>query len=762
MASSFTPDGANGGAFVCEAGDYAIGRSSVTTTETTKQVSFSFSVTRRGLYMRVGSTAGGQEIVEDRLFLPGVHVFTFVPGVSPYYVEFQLRDVGEATLEDFARIAPGILEIPTPWENLDPPALRSEQSLNVQWWVDGLDEPRVLERTGTNSWSLRKFQPADGPFEPDDTTGLTMTPSAKTGTATITASGPAFKATDAGSLIRLTQPGQYETATVDAVSEQTEAIRVSGTNAERSFFYEITGTFVGTVVLQRSVGGELNYQDVASYTAPVSTSLTDGLDGQVIYYRLRMTAYTSGSAVCSLTYSGGLTEGIARIFSVDADNAVTADVLEPFATTTATSIWARGSWSDRFGWPTAVALYDGRLTMMRAGRRWQSASDDFESFRAGADDADAISGSVPGPLNSVRWLQAGERLVIGTSGAEGFITTGSLDEVMVPGNTRARIRTQRGSMNADVIVVDGTPAFIHRSGRKILLMKFDGATSYDLINLSILHRDIAGVGTGSFVEGAFQQEPEPRMHVVRDDGQCVVQLLDLENSIGGFSRIVPAGTDAKIESVCILQGTPEDHIYRVVSRTIDGGTKRYVEKVARERWTDSTRAWRLECAIEYSGTATDTITGLDHLEGEEVYAWADGRISGPHTVASGQVTLDYEAEYAIVGLKYQGFYKGPRVSSGGGLSGSLTQWKKIERLGMLVLNTPGGALSWGRNFDVMDTLPDRNTTSTFDSPTTLQTDDYSFPINGSWDRDARVCLRFEGVGPATVLGLVPGIAGNER
>lgn len=760
MASSFTADGSAGGAFVCEAGDYAIGRSEVTTAEPTVQVSFSFSVARRPLYLRVGSTAGGQEIVTDTEFRPGEHVFTFAPGVSPYYVEFQLREVGEATLSDFARVAPGLLSLPTPWENLDPPALRSEQSLNTQWWCDGLDEPRALERRGTNSWSLRKFQPKDGPFEPDDTTSTTMTPSGRTGTVTVTASAPVFKSTDAGSLIRLTQAGQYETATVDAVSEQTDAIRVTGTGSARSFFYTVSGTFVGTVTLQRSVGGELNYQDVSSITSPVSLPLTDGLDGQIVYYRLRMTAYTSGSAVCELTYSGGITDGVARIYTVDADNAVTVDVLEPFATTTATSIWARGSWSDRFGWPTAVALFDGRLTFLRAGRRWQSASDDFESFATGADDGAAISGSIPGQLNSARWLKAAERLTFGTAGAEGFFYTGTQDVVMTPSDTRARVRTMRGSLNADAILVDGIPAFIHRSGRKILLMQFNGDSSYNLINLSEIHRDIAGVGSGSFVEGAYQSEPEPRLHIVRDDGQMATQLFSMSEQLGPFSRIVPSGTAAKIESVCVVPGTPEDHVYRVVSRTIDGGTKRYVEKVARERWTDSTQAWRLECALAYDGVATATITNLDHLEGEEVYAWADGRISGPHTVTAGEITLDYEAEYAIVGLKYQGRYKGPPVASGGAFGGSLTQWKKAERLGFLLLNTVGGGVSWGRDFTTMDTLPDRGTEETFDSATGLWTGAQSFPINGSWSRDARVCFRFEGVGPASVLGLIPGIVGN--
>lgn len=744
--ATFTATGATGGAFDSDAGNYAIGRSQVTTTEPTKEVSYSFTVMRRPLVLRVGAAAGDQDIVQDTTFEPGYHVFSFTPGVSPYFMEFQLREVGEATLSGLARIAPGLFSLTTPYDEIAFPNMRSEQSLNVQWWADGLRCPRVLERRGNSSWGLRLFQPKDGPFDNNETSGVTLEPDGQTGTVTIEASGPVFKASDAGSLIRLTQPGQFKTASADSIDDATDTIRVSGTGAARTFFWSVTGTFSASVTLQRSVGSEVNWVDVTTVTTPTTTSLSDGLDGQIVYYRLKVTAYTSDTPVMSLTYSGGITDGVARIFSVDADNEVTADVLTPFASTSPTTIWARGSWSDRFGWPTCPALFDGRLTFLRGGRRWQSTSDDFESFGIGAEADDAISGTIPGRMNVPRWAKAGDRLMIGTAGGEGYISAGRDDEVMTPDNARARIRTERGAYNADAVHVDGMPAFIHRSGRKLHLMVWNGS-EYELLNLSRLHRDIAGVCNGGFTELAFQSEPEPRLYARRSDGQCAVMLISLADRLGGWMRLVPTGEDAAIESVCVVPGTPEDHVYRVVKRTIGGTTKRYVEKQAKERWGNSSHAWRLESALLYSGTATTAISGLGHLEGEQVYAWADGRVDGPHTVTSGAITLTYAASYVIVGLKYQGFYRGPRAPN-------LAKSKKIERLGMLLHNTVGGGVSWGRNFTTMSRLKDRLMEgATYDSPLPLISEDVDFPISGSWENDGRVCIRFEGVGPATVLGL---------
>ena len=750
--STFTATGATGGAFVCTSGSYAVGRSTVTTAAPTSEVSYSFTVTRRSLWFRVGSAAGDQDIVNDTEFKPGVHLFSFTPGVSPYYIEFQLRDVGNAVLSGLARVAPGLLTLATPFTEGALRSLRSEQSLSVQWLADGRVQPRVFERLGANSWSMRLFQPKDGPFENNDASNTSLTPSAREGTATITASAPVFKSTDVGSLILLTQPGQYETANGTVLNAVTDTIRVSGTGAAaRTFYYDVSGTFVASVTLQRSVGSEVDWIDVTTVTSATSTSLSDGLDGQIVYYRLKVTAYTSGTAVMALTYAGGITDGVARIFSVDADNVVTVDVLESFATTSATSIWAFGSWSERLGWPMCPALFDGRLSFLRGARRWQSTADDFESFGIGALADDAISGSIPGRMNTPRWAKAADRLMIGTAGGEGHIAAGRDDEVMTPDNARARIKTDRGSIDADAALVNGSPAFIHRAGRKVMLMAWDGA-NYQLVNLTRLHRDIAGVGAGSLIELAYQHEPEPRLWAVRSDGQCAVMLLSMAEQVGGWSRIVPSGTAALIESVCVLPGTPEDHVYRVVKRTVDGNTVRYVEKLAPERWIDSELAWRLECALEYSGVATTALTGLDHLEGESVYVWGNGRIDGPHTVSGGAITTTYEVTYAIVGLKYSGYYKGPRMPS-------LTKTKKIERLGILLHNTVGGGVSWGRDFTTMSRLPDRNlASSTYDSPLPLVSEDLDFPISGSWATDGRVCIRLEGVGPATILGLVTTIA----
>ena len=324
--------------FTGAAGETAAAESEITTAAPTAAVSFSFEVERAPLALKVGTTSGGIDIVQTSVFAPGHHVVTLTPGVSPYYVRFELSGVGVALLKNFTRLAPGILEITSPYAAADVPGLRWAQSLNTMWLAGGGEEMHVFERRGQNSWSLRPFLQIDGPFTLLNASDITLTPNARTGTATITASRALFATYDVGTLLKIVHQGQFETVDLNVVDEVTDPIEVSGIESSRIFQYQITGTFVGTVVLERSIGNTVNWTTVLTFTGTTSGSLDDDLDNQVAYYRWRMSAYTSGAAVASLTYAAGVTEGVARIVTVAADNSVTADVIEQFGNTTASSL----------------------------------------------------------------------------------------------------------------------------------------------------------------------------------------------------------------------------------------------------------------------------------------------------------------------------------------------------------------------------------------------------------------------------------------
>lgn len=754
MSASITVSGADV-TFVATAAEDAVAEREVTQADSDTAVTYTFEVERRSLILRVGTATGEQDIVADAVFAPGVHVVSFAPGVSTYYINFRLTGEGTAVLADFAKAAAGDLSIATPWAGDVLRSLRHEQSLNTQWWCNIGFETRALERRGATSWSLRLYRPENGPFNSTNLSAVQMTPSARTGTVTITASRPVFQSGDVGALIRLTHPGQFETETFTAAEQVTDPIRVQGVERERIFNYSIEVTTSGTVVLERSIGTEANFVTYQTFSTTTSGQIDDDLDNQLIFYRFRCTA-TGGSVAVTLTYGAGVTDGVGRIVSVTADNAASVDVIEPFGKTTATTLWATGAWSGRLGYPTSVALHDGRLFFARRNAYYGSAPDDFEDFRAGPDDGAAVGRTFPGRMSSARWLASTSTLVAGLSGQEAAIMSNAFEERIVPVNVRSKVFSDRGSADADPANINGAIAFVSRSLQRLLLF----ATSegrFATTDLTRLNHQIAGL-TG-FREISVQFEPEPRIWCVRNDGQIAVLSFDPEEQVFAWWRIVH---DGAVESVACVPGTPEDDVYFVVRRTIGGVEKRYVEKLAPEAWASSSEAWRLHSALSYSGEATTTLTGLSHLEGKAVHVWGNGCQQGPYTVASGAIALAEPVTYAIVGLQYEGRYRSPRLAWGGQMGTALTRDKRVTDLGMIVENTPGGCLAWGRSFTSLERLQDRQVGDAYDNPISLWTDDLKArAYEGETAPDPRIHIVMDRAGPAKVLAIVPTLHTNE-
>lgn len=732
----------------------------VTTAAPTAKVTFKFTVARNPLTLRVGTTTGAQDVVTDIEFPPGKWVITFTPGAATYYLQFAALKVGKATLTGFARVAAGRFSIDTPWAGADISSIRFQQSLNVVWAAQRSYRTQVIERRGATSWGVRDYAPDDGPFFPLNATDYTLTPSALTGEITITANGPVFTALDAGMLLKLTHSGQYETATANSVDDATDWIKVTGIGDMRAFSYDVSGTFTATVLLERSVGTTANPETVTSITTATAGTLNDGFDNQIIYYRLRTSAYTSGSPAMTLAYSGGVTDGVARILSVSADNSVTADVIEPFAKTDATSLWYMGAWSTRSGWPAAVGMHDGRLALGRAYQYWLSAADDFESHLIGPNDADAISRTLTGKMNAISWLKGVDQLLAGTIGAEHRITAGALAEVLTPSTVFSKPISGRGSADTDAVPIDNAIAFIDRTRDRIYLATPDG-DGYTLVDLTRLHRKIGGA-TG-FKELAFQSSPEPRLWALRNDGQVAILAIDLAEQVAAWFRYKMEG--ATIKSLAIVPAGAEDAVYFVVDR---GNATYLIERLAMEDYDTVSEAWRLQGAVEYSGTALGTLTGLSHLEGDTVHVWGNGREYGPLTVSGGSVTLPNDATvtYAITGVKYTGKFKGGRLDGGGAQGTALTQMKQVTGLGMMLYKTPGGMLKWGRSFTDADltVLDDRvqDGTLVFDGPLQEQTIDEWFEFAGERTRDPRLHFVMDGAGPVTILGIVPKVDVNDR
>lgn len=757
-----------GGAITCYCaiGSIAKGRWAITTAAPSAAATFTFSVNRRPMKVQVGTTTSNANIMAERTLAPGTHVITVTPGAGTYYIQVQLEEPGSAWMLDPVRMAPGDLRIPSPYNDTEFQSLRYRQSNNAYYLYHPSYRTRVLERYSNYDWSLRLLRPTRGPFEPVNTGTVELTPNARLGSASITASEALFTASMVGRLVELTHSGQVESRTITGNNQTSDAIRVVGAGTDRAFSIEITGTFSVNVLLERSIGNETSWQTYATYTTAGVTSVTDGLDDQIIYYRINSSGFISGSADATLSYSLGETTGRGEIIQYNSTTSVSIEVFddERFGNTTATTLWALGSWGDDEGWPAGGAFSDSRHHLVAEDRYWFSEVDDYEGFNVGSesDDAGNRRMAVGNSSNHSRWIEVSDRIMVGTSGETLQIRSSALDEGITPTNVNLRGGKAKGVANTQPITVDDRTVFISRNTKRLLQI-FPNGDKFGLDDLTYLHKHIAGRGSNSagFVEIAYQEEPEPRVYCVRVDGELAVLTFKPDQQVYSWARYTEP-TGGGFESVCVTPGTPEDYVDVIVRRVIGGVTKRFRERFAPQDFDVSREAIRVQSAVVYDGAATDTISGLGHLEGETVAVWANGRVHDDCVVDSGAITLNYEVTHAVVGLNYVGKWKSVKLAYGARYGTALGQEKKVERAGVIVLETPIGAVAYGRDFTNVDYLTgDYTDGMIMDDPVELMTDEISQPIEGATETDARFCVLMDKPAPVTVLAVIPNVYVSE-
>jgi len=734
----------------------------VTVNEVSTEHALRIIIERGPVVLKVGTTAGDDSYV-SALLKTGTHSLAFTP-TGNFVIEFSSALSHTVLVDSVAVESSGTLTLPTPWTANDLSNIRSDQSGDVVFLSDGTYQQRRIERRDNNSWSVVLFQPDDGPFGNINISAITIAPSALTGDITLTTSKAYWKSTMVGELYKLTSAGQTVQASVTAQDEFTGSILVTGVGTSRDFSLSIAGTWSATVTLQRSTD-DATWEDVETYTTNTSVTFSDGLDNLQYYYRIGVKTgdFTSGTVELSLAFSGGSLTGIARVTSYTSTTVVDAVVLVAMGATDATGDWYRSQWSDHQGWPSAVGFYESRLWFSGKGGIWGSVSDGYESH-----DNDVVGDSGPinrtfgsGPVDVVNWLLPMQRLMIGTATSEKSARSTSFDEPLTPTNFNIKAPSRQGSSRVGPINDGSIGFFVQRSGNHLYQLQFD-LEDYKSVDLSQL---IPEIGEPFITRLAIQKKPDTRVHCVKSDGTVALLVKDdAENTLAWVDINTLGG---QIEDAYVFPaqaGEAEDAVYYTVRRTINGSVVRYREKWAFESNAEGGETGKIaDSFVYYAGGSTSTLTGLTHLEGESVVVWGNGKDLGAYTVSGGQITLSEPVTSACAGLTYNWQYKSVKLAYGARMGTSLLQVKKVNQLGVIARNMHPQAFQYGATFDSLFDLPaveDGQTVSTdvvhsnYDEPT--------FPFDGEWDTDSRICLQGSAPKPVTLLALVYSLETHDK
>ena len=713
-----------------------------------KQHALEVEVLRGEVALSIGTTVSGIELLSTVTLALGFHSLAFTPTATTIYVGLEGRN-SHNTLVGRCAIAPsGVMQIPTPWVGAVIAQVRSRQSGDVLF-ISCEDVRQIrIERRGANSWSLVDYVANVGPFRVGNTTPITMVASALNGLVTLTASNAFFRTTNVGGLIAIDSTGQAVTKVISSADVFSDPIRVSGIGSGRVFGITITGTWVATVALQRSVGAIGNWVDVTSYTVNQSTTLSDTLDNQIIFYRIGIKPgnYTSGTATVELSYSAGTIRGVIRLHTYTSATQMLGEVVKDLGSLTATVDWLEGAWSARRGFPSAVGIYEGRVWWAGKDKINGSVSDGFDNH-----DDSVVGDSAPiarsigiGPVDTINWLLEGQQLLLGAEGAELICRSNSLGDLLTTVNFNLKPATSRGSLGVDAVSVDTSGVFVDRSGTRIYELEYDRVgTSYAPIDLTAIAPEI---GKPSIVRIGVQRRPDTRLHCIRSDGTVAVLVYDKSEDVKAW---VVVDTSGSIEDVVVLPGTEEDQVYYSVKRTINAVVVRYLEKWAKQSECEGGAVNRqADAFVYYSGAAITLVAGLSHLEGRTVVCWADGKDVGTYVVTGGSITLAVAATNIVVGLTYRARYRSVKGKY-------LTKHKKIDRVGVLLLDTHYQGLKYGQSFDYLDPLPlvEDGLVTPIDT-VWADYDNDNLPFNGMFDTNARLCLEANAPKPCTVSACI--------
>ncbi len=727
-------------------------------------------IARGPVSLRIGSTSGDDDLLSETVLYTGTHSIG-IKAAGNFYIRFFSSQSPVVWVDSCTIESAGDMVLPTPWTASDLNSVRYDQSADVVFVACAGHQQRRIERRGARpggrSWSVVLYQSPDGPFMVQNTGPITLAPSAITGNVDLQASKPLFKPTHVGALFSITSVGQQTTVAASAANTFSPSIRVTGLAAQRGFAIVITGTFSATLVLQQSFDNS-TWADVSgkSWTGPTSTTYADGLDNQIVYYRIGVEAtYVSGTANATLTFSQGSIRGIVRVTAYISSTDVSAEVLTSLGGTAASTLWEEGKWSDLRGWPTSVGIHEGRMWWAGQNGVQGSISDAFDSFdETFVGDAGPIDRSVgSGPVDTINWILSLKGMLVGAQGAEYSVRSSSLDEPLTPSNFNLKASSTQGSGATAAVKVDQMGYYIDRTGCKLFELAFD-IRSYDYTSVDVMEL-APEIGLPGIVRIDVQRKPDTRVHMVRSDGTVIVCVLNVAEEV---RAMIPIVTDGVIEDVVIqpaLAGDLDDQVYYIIARTINGATVRYREKWAQEVDCrgDQPLCELADSYVTYSGIPT-TVVAAPHLVGKQVVVWADGVDVGTddstttwqqkYTVdGGGNVTLAVAASNIVVGLPYTASFQSAKLGVQGVGGSPLNQQKKLGHIGLILADTHRRGVRFGPSFDYLDDMPQIEDGAPVTTEVEADYDQNLLEFPGEWTTDMRVCMLGAAPRPATVMSI---------
>lgn len=424
---------------------------------------------------------------------------------------------------------------------------------------------------------------------------------------------------------------------------------------------------------------------------------------------------------------------------------------------------ALATFSTSADYPRAVTFHDQRMLLANTPNDpqsfWASGLAGFDYFKASFPPQDdqaftyQLASKRAAPI--LHMLSLRDVLFFTDSGVHMVFTTG--DAGFAPGSVGS-IQVSAYGAQPDVRPQEAGNSVLFPAARSshIIALKYDGSgEGYAGDDLSLLAPHL--IDGYTWKQTGFQTSPYPVWWGLRSDSVLVCLTYVAEQQVFAWHQIeLP---DTVISSFAIVPEGANDSIYLHVQRFIDGDFVYYIERLEPPFGNTQLQqnAICLDCCKTYSGAATATITGLGHLEGEEVMALAQGQPMGPYTVTDGQITIDEAATLVHVGKLYDAEAETlPLVYD---VAGAGVGAAKNPAAVYLRLKRSADVEAGTSEDELYPLAPDA--TALIGSPVQLRDGVHEIAINGEWSSDGSLLIRQRSPLPATITGIAVSFSGAD-
>lgn len=637
--------------------------------------------------------------------------------------------------------------ITTPYAADDLQAIKYVQAADTYYLAHPSYPVKKLVRNDNTDWVISDVEFVNGPFLDENITNITITPSAVSGTITLSGSVDIFNIFQEDAFFRLATP-LTETATISGTGGFTTAMELDKGD---TITVSAIGTTWGAVIsVQKSVDEGASWTDAYISSSNFAVQITETLNDDT-FYRIGVSDanYVSGSVNVSMENTDAW--GYVQITNYVSAQEVDAYVIRTLPSTDATKKWSEGAWSAYRGYPAAIAFFEQRLILAGSDYEpqdiWASVINDYENFKPGLLDNAAYNFTlVSNSLNKILWLLENRVLHAGTLGGEWKF--GYPDQPTTPTNVDAKNQTSDGSANIQSIVINNNIIFVQKGG-KVLRSKtydfnIDGYKSSD-ISLKAEH-----LLADKIVGMAYQNQATPIVWMRTATGKLIGMTYLPQHDIIAFHH---HETQGLYDSMCTIPGVDREELWVCVKRTINGTVTRYIEQFQTESWTDVDDAYYSDSAIAYNGVATTTFSGAEHLEGMDCVVFADGAVLPNVTVSGGAFTTQFAAEKVILGLGYDAVLATmplvPPIEMGTSQGKPKALWKTTIQ----VKDTIG--LKVGSSVDNLDDVYFRSSADLMDQGIPLFTGQKQIEYIKGFDASQKIVCVSDQPLPCTILSISP-------